>query len=66
MDPNELLRLIRLTIAQMNADENHDIWVAHAVEVTEYFEQLDEWLSKDGFLPTDWMADEDKPTEVTC
>jgi hypothetical protein len=50
----------------MNADENHDIWVAHAVEVTEYFEQLDEWLSKDGFLPTDWMADEDKPTEVTC
>jgi hypothetical protein len=61
MDPNELLRLIRATIKQMNVDENHDVWVAHAVEVTEYFEALDEWLSKDGFLPADWMAEEDKP-----
>lgn len=54
MDPNETLRLLRLTIAQMRVDENPDIRKAHAAEVAEYFEALDEWLSRGGFLPAAW------------
>ena len=56
MDPNETLRLIRLTIKQMDVDENPYIKAAHAEEIAEYFEALDEWLSKGGFLPTHWKA----------
>jgi hypothetical protein len=54
VDPNEALRLIRLTIKQMDADENPYIKAAHAEEIAEYFEALDGWLSKGGFLPTAW------------
>ena len=56
MDPNENLRLIRLTIKQMKADDNAVIFAAHGGEVAEYFEALDGWLSKGGFLPSDWAA----------
>jgi len=54
MDPNETLRLIRLTIKQMDVDEHPLIRKSHADQIAEYFEALDEWLSKGGFLPTDW------------
>lgn len=64
MDPNELLRLLRLTIKQMRAEPKNAVWMAHAEEVTEYVEQLDEWLSHDGVLPTDWLPEEEKHQAV--
>lgn len=54
MDPSETLRIIRLTIAQMRADEHPDIRKAHADELAEHVEALDEWLSRGGFLPSAW------------
>jgi len=60
MDPNELLRLLRLTIKQMRVDTDPAIKLAHAEEIAEYVENLDEWLSRDGFLPADWESDDDK------
>jgi len=54
MDPNETLRLIRLTIKQMRVDEDPGVRKAHADELAEYVEALDEWLSKGGFLPYEW------------
>lgn len=56
MDPNETLRLLRLTVKQMRVDENPDIRAAHADEVAEYVEALDEWLTEGGFLPHAWKA----------
>jgi len=56
MDPNETLRLLRLTIMQMAVDEQPAVWAAHAREVTEYVEKLDQWLNTGGFLPADWEA----------
>lgn len=58
MDPNETLRVLRLTIRQMDADENPAIKAAHAEEVAEYFEALDEWLSRGGLLPEAWSPTE--------
>lgn len=57
MDPSETLRLLRLTIKQMRVDEDPAIKLAHAEEIAEYFEALDEWLLKEGFLPGDWDFD---------
>jgi hypothetical protein len=54
MDPNETLRMLRLTIKQMRADDNELIRKAHADEIAEYVEALDEWLSRGGFLPSAW------------
>jgi len=55
MDIDETLRLLRLTIAQMGVEvPGCAEWVAHAREVTEYFEAIDEWLGKGGYLPQAW------------
>lgn len=54
MDPDETLRLLRATIAQMRVDEHPDIRKAHADEIAEYFEALDQWLSNGGFPPAAW------------
>lgn len=62
MDPNETLRLLRLTIKQMAVDEDPGVRAAHAAEVAEYFEALDEWISKGGFLPRDWRDESDRHT----
>lgn len=56
MDPNETLRLLRLTIVQMRVDEHPDIRQAHADEIAEYVDALDGWLSGGGFLPGAWQA----------
>jgi len=55
MDPNETLRVLRLTIAQMRVDEHPDIRRAHADEIAEYFEALDEEMSRGGSLPEAWQ-----------
>ncbi len=69
MDPNEALRQARLTIAQMRTEDMTPIresaelfsFVQHARDLMTLVDGLDEWLSRDGVLPTDWMAEEDKP-----
>ena len=71
MDPNEALRLIRAYIAQMRVERPLAVAapgtstanvVQHADDLAVTFEGLDEWLSRDGFLPRDWVAEEDKET----
>ncbi|QZE10369.1 hypothetical protein SEA_SCOOBYDOOBYDOO_18 [Mycobacterium phage ScoobyDoobyDoo] len=44
MDPNETLKMIRAAL-----EEGDDERAA------EHFRDLDGWLSKGGFLPTDWV-----------
>lgn len=64
MDPNEALRVLRLTIKQMRVDEHPDIRRAHAEEIAEHFEALDGWLSTGGFAPQDWQPrSEPQPAE---
>jgi len=60
MDPNEALRLIRLTIKQMRVDTDPGVRAAHAEEIAVYFEGLDKWLSNDGFIPDDWRSEDEK------
>lgn len=55
MDPNETLRLLRLTIAQVKVDEDPKVREAHMHEVIEYVEDLDAWITGGGFLPTAWQ-----------
>lgn len=59
MDPNETLRMLRLTIKQLRVDEDTDVWEAHANEICEYFEALDDWLSRGGFPPEEWREGPD-------
>jgi hypothetical protein len=68
MDPNEALRQIRLLIKQMQVEDKTPIqesadlfnFVQHARDLAETVEGLDEWLSRDGFLPDDWRSDDEK------
>jgi hypothetical protein len=74
MDPNELLRLLRFTIKQLRVEDKlmgsemssatAFLFRQHARDIAEYAEALDTWLSNDGVLPTDWLADEEKT--CTC
>lgn len=43
MDPNDALKNLRAALAAGNIEEAKD-----------FFEALDEWLSKGGFFPSDW------------
>lgn len=45
MDPTATLNAIRKAFDE---GDNFD-------EAADLFEELDEWISKGGFLPTDWM-----------
>lgn len=66
MDPNEALRLIRAHIKQLRVEDQtrDDGWIGRltqqARDLSEAFEGLDEWLSRDGFLPAAWDSDDDK------
>lgn len=60
MDPNEALKVIRRIV---NACNDPDGRVFGALtprewleELAEHVDGLDEWLSKGGFLPSDWAA----------
>lgn len=63
MDPNEALRIIRQAVAnaqrQMDNDTGHPSFCVvdnrTVSALIEHCEALDEWLSKGGFLPTDWQ-----------
>jgi hypothetical protein len=48
MDPNETLKTIRFNILN-----------GFYVEAANEFRDLDEWLSKGGFLPDDWKTERD-------
>ena len=56
MDPNETLAKLRDVAAHVNgpvfrpAEELEDA----AYDMAEFFQALDRWLSKGGFLPGDW------------
>lgn len=54
MDPNAALeRLRELVVA--TADENNNAVKVHlADEMAELFEALDYWLTRGGFLPSQW------------
>lgn len=58
MDPNELLRRLREIVAEYYAGDKS----AHATaqEMVYEFESLDEWLTNGGFLPTDWIHEENR------
>lgn len=52
MDPNETLAVLRdMTRLVLSGEHSQDI---DAEEIAEYFQHLDTWLSKGGFLPADW------------
>lgn len=58
MDPNAALAEIRETaaIVRDRIDRGEDPDVDGSVSVlVEHVEALDEWLSKGGFLPQDWL-----------
>jgi hypothetical protein len=68
MDPNEALRQIRATRRQMLLEDRTPLregaelfnFVQHARDLMELIHGLDEWLSNDGVLPADWLAEEDR------
>lgn len=60
MDPNEALRIIRATIAQLRIEDRPALapmasFIQHARDLAETVEGLDEWLTKGGFPPNDWV-----------
>jgi hypothetical protein len=56
MDPNETLQHIRDLLARLN-DQRYegDDWQEDAQELAYYVAELDVWLTRHGFLPTDWQ-----------
>jgi len=61
MDPNTALANARQAIDDYENAGSLGMESDAAEQLIEAFRALDGWLSKDGFLPTDWQADEDKP-----
>jgi hypothetical protein len=55
MDPNETLKEIR-QLAEFAANSSRSALVSKASlwEAMELFKELDDWLGKGGFLPTEW------------
>lgn len=53
MDPNETLRRIRELIMDL---PNYAPGDEPAAELAVLFIDLDEWLSKGGFLPSAWLS----------
>lgn len=57
MDPTALLNDIRDTITRMSEVTTREDWEEAAKELATQFKWLDDWLSKGGFLPSDWEWD---------
>lgn len=62
MDPNEALRAMRALVNEFRDTKVDDI-AAHAEAMADTFTGLDEWLSRDGFLPDDWRSDDEKAAD---
>jgi hypothetical protein len=56
VDPNEALKRLReIVVAFRDSDGEIDLDVVGNIEdMVDYFEALDEWIMKGGFLPRDW------------
>lgn len=62
MDPNAALEQIRESVSTIQSDALPEADYHHALNrLAELVDGLDQWLSRDGFLPDDWKAEEDKP-----
>lgn len=60
MDPNSALATLRemVKLSQSTAPDDYDRYTQLSVnDAVEQFAALDEWLSKGGFLPSDWTAE---------
>lgn len=64
MDPDEALQQIRALIAQLRVEDvvgSTDAPLGpfrqHARDLAETVDGLDEWLTKGGFPPADWMKE---------
>jgi len=56
MDVNETLRTMRKLVSDTNLTPSYEDAARIGTELADAFEALDEWLSKGGFLPSDWNA----------
>jgi len=54
MDPNEALRRIRAQAKRASEASTNETAAIIAEEALEAFADLDEWLSRGGFLPSSW------------
>lgn len=54
MDPNKILADIRGMISRLNDPNEDDHERSVAWGLAEMIEDLDDWLSTGGFLPTEW------------
>lgn len=55
MDPNAALKQIRDIILRMKRDHVRKHVSVEVDDLVDVVEGLDEWLSKGGFLPDDWV-----------
>ena len=56
MDPNETLKTIRGLISTIQGDNpTFTTYTVLAQDLADAVQNLDEWLSKDGFLPDAWV-----------
>lgn len=66
MDPNEALRLAREAAGELRqADDDDTLPGSQVGQLVEAFEALDEWLTKGGFLPSDWTTGENLVVTIT-
>lgn len=65
MDPNKLLEEIRALVGYLAGSEGSCAAKSDAGEqLAEKVQALDEWLSKGGFLPMDWLLALGKSAET--
>lgn len=64
MDPDMALAQIRSHIDGFKRAETKGEARRHADDLIEHFEALDEWLSREGFLPTPWQRATPQPPEI--
>lgn len=54
MDPNQVLKNARASVARI--DESITPSEEDVAALADAFEALDDWLSRGGFLPTEWSG----------
>lgn len=55
MDPNETLRQLREMVTEILDEGSEDDSTEREDEFAQLFQALDEWVSKGGFLPRNWV-----------
>lgn len=55
MDPNETLKIIRAERQRMSTTTNEEDYRIAAAALHDAIGDLDEWLSRGGFLPDAWQ-----------